>query len=252
MFNNSCDRCGVCYVHLSARKEDVLKATGLADSGDRAAKGSGCARDDDSTAGCGASNAIDGTGGIEAILAPPPSGSVEHRMVVASITRKCGGGTCQSSGPGGRRANVKCSRLVVPVASSQKRIPVLCAKQGPNCDGADVSAKLPDPACSVPYLEQPPHLIIAGTSVVSFGHDERQSVSSPGFPKSRFRSSLPVGQTYSDCFDICITLQSIPAVKLLPKKVYPLVQIPFAGEVVIYADHVRRTGSLDKVLECRL
>src|SRR5687767_13484962 len=97
-------------------------------------------------------------------------------------------GECRTAGF--RPSDVIGSWLVDAVALGQERVPVHRAEQRPDGHGPDVRPFLAQLLRTVPDLDEPAELLVAGAAVVRFRYGNRPSVTLPGLPQTGQRPEL--------------------------------------------------------------
>src|SRR3954469_10270850 len=192
---------------------------------------------------------VPGMGGIgESGVLAPPAFTVQGRVIARASCCERLNHSRQRRRTRGARAQVECTSLVLIEVAGEQRAPAERAEQRPGRNRADIDAPRAQQHRCIPRFGEPAHLLLACAAELGFGNGDRQSVSVPRLLDETLVTGNSVLQRPYR-FHIGVAFATISPDLLAGVELQTMIEKSLAGEVVVEAEHVRNTGSIEKTFQ---
>ena len=179
-------------------------------------------------------------GGIFKPDRPTPPARLRCKRMPCSASGQSRAERCESGRARRSATDVEYARLI-DAGGGQQRVPSATAEQRPERDRSHVHALIAQILGAIPRLRQPAQLLLARAAIMDFGDRDRGRIAVPRLlyhaPQTgRGRLQHP------DRLDIGIALPVIAAMRMGGIALHAMVEEPLAGQIMVDADDVWRTG----------
>src|SRR5215218_8344582 len=175
---------------------------------------------------------------VEPVVAAPPTRTIEHRMVIDTLSRERACRLCQSGWSRFPAADVEHARLVHLIGARKQAVPINSSKQRPNRNGAHICACAAKRACRAPDHHEPPQLLITRAAVVHFRHGYGASIPRPRLAQWCKRANLEIRQVHPDRLDVRVPLAPVSPMMIIGVRGEAFVEVAIAREVMIDPDEI--------------